>query len=567
MTPTPGRGRWAARLTVLVLLVATATIGMILGVAAPATAHAELISTDPAEGAVLAEAPDKVTLTFSEPVRLGADAVGTYDAGGRLLDSDARAVDKVVTIDVPDDLAEGSYVVTWRVISADGHPVAGSLSFSIGAPSSVVEEPEVPTTSVWVTRTGDLVQALLYVGLFIAAGLTAFACLLLPERQRLDRVRRQLRGTVRVASAGAVVAAVATVPLAGLDKLGHDFADLRLGAVSLDLVGSEWLATGLLVLGLALCSLTLPLTPSSSPAGDRWRWAPLAGAALAVISPAIVGHNRAYSPSPLLTVVDVLHVAAGAVWLGGLLGLVLCLVALAGRERVAAELLSRFSAAAAVLLGLVTACGALLAWRLVGSWDNLFGTTYGRLLMVKIGVAAIVGLVAAWNRFVLLPRARNAVGDTDRRQVSGLLRTTVGVEASLLIGLLVVTGFLVHRPPRGEAETAVAQPTGVVAETAGELKVLAVLNPRKVGSNTLTVQLQDEQGEPWEPPTPPEVRIRSGSGAGSVDLGTLPLVAVDSGTYTAEAVLPTGGIWQVQVSVKISAFENPVTTLEIAVPG
>ncbi|WP_109508698.1 copper resistance protein CopC [Nocardioides speluncae] len=553
MTDPTRRGRWAARLAVLALVVAAS----VLGVATPASAHAELVSTDPAEGAVLAEAPDQVTLTFSEPVRLGADAVGTYDAAGEL-DSDARAVDKVVTVDVPEDLAEGSYVVAWRVISADGHPVAGSLSFAVGAPSAVVEEPEVRTTSVWVTRVGDVVQGLMYVGLFVAAGLTAFACLLLPERHRLDRVRRQLRGTIRVATAVAGVAAAITVPIAGLDKLGEDFGDVRLVTISPDLVGSELLAAGLLVVGLALSSFTLPLTP----AGSAWRRAPLAGAALAVISPAVVGHNRAYSPSPLLTVTDVLHVAAGAVWLGGLLGLILCLVALAGRERVAAELLSRFSATAAVLLGLVTVCGSLLAWRLVGSWDNLFGTAYGRLLLVKIGVAAVVGLVAAWNRFVLLPRAQNAVGDTDRRQVATLLRTAVGVEAALLVALLMVTGYLVHKPPRGEAATAVAEPTGVVAETAGELRVLAVMTPRKVGSNTLTVQLQDDRGEPWEPPAAPEVSVRSGS----VDLGSLPLTAVDSGTYTASVVLPTAGTWEVQVSVKVSEFENPVTTLEIAVP-
>lgn len=554
MSEASGRGRWAARLAVLALLVTAA----LFGAAGPATAHAELVSTDPAEGAVLTEAPDEVTLTFSEPVRLGADAVGTYDAGGRLLDSAARAADKVVTIDVPDDLAEGSYVVTWRVISADGHPVAGSLSFSIGAPSAVVEAPEVKTTPAWVNRIGDLLQGVMYVGMFVAAGLTAFACLLLPERHRLDRVRRQLRGTVRIASVVAGVAVAATVPLAGLDKLGQSLGDVRFGTVSPDLVGSELLAAGLLVLGLALCSFTLPLTPT----GTAWRRAPLVGVALAVISPAVVGHNRSYSPTPLLTVTDVLHVAAGAVWLGGLLGLVLCLVALAGRERVAAELLSRFSSTAAILLGLVTACGSLLAWRLVGSWDNLFGTTYGRLLLVKIGVAAVVGMVAAWNRFVLLPRAQNAVGDTDRRQVATLLRTAVGVEAALLVGLLMVTGFLVHKPPRGEAATAVAQPTGVVAETAGDIRVLAVLNPRRVGSNTLTVQLQDAQGEPWEPPTPPEVSVSSDS----VDLGTLPLTAVDSGTYTADVVLPTGGSWTVRVSVKISEFDNPVSTLEIALP-
>ena len=109
---------------------------------------------------------------------------------------------------------------------------------------------------------------------------------------------------------------------------------------------------------------------------------------MAIASPSVVGHSRAYAPQLLVVATDVLHVAVGAVWLGGLAGLALSLPALAGRSRAAAETLARFSGLAAGLLTLLVASGSLLAWRIIGSWDDLFGTTYGRLLIVKVMIAA-----------------------------------------------------------------------------------------------------------------------------------------------------------------------------------
>ena len=86
----------------------------------------------------------------------------------------------------------------------------------------------------------------------------------------------------------------------------------------------------------------------------------------------LVGHTRAFTPSPLLVAADVLHVGAGAVWLGGLVGLVLSLRALAGRELLAAaQVLARFSTLAGGLLLAVAATGTFLAWRIVGSWGGL----------------------------------------------------------------------------------------------------------------------------------------------------------------------------------------------------
>ena len=215
---------------------------------------------------------------------------------------------------------------------------------------------------------------------------------------------------------------------------------------------------------------------------------------------------------------DVLHVAVGAVWLGGLVGLALSLPALAGRSRAAAETLARFSGLAAGLLTLLVASGSLMAWRIIGSWDDLFGTTYGRLLIVKVMIAALAVAIAAWNRFALLPRIVGAADRPERLDAAGEIRRAVAAEASVLVAVLLVTGFLVNQPPRQAPPVVAPAGTRVVTGDLGEdLRVLGTLSPRAVGTNTVTIQLQDLTGEPVEPARPPTVRVRSST----VDLGNL----------------------------------------------
>ena len=133
----------------------------------------------------------------------------------------------------------------------------------------------------------------------------------------------------------------------------------------------------------------------------------------------------------------------------------------------------------------------------------------------------------------------------------------------MLVGVLLVTGFLVNQPPRPAPAVVTPAGTGVVAGDLGEeLRVLGTMSPRPIGTNTLTIQLQDLTGEPVEPVRPPTVRVRSDA----VDLGNLALTPSDAGTYRAEVVLPTDGTWRVQVSLRIDEFENPVASLSFRVP-
>lgn len=392
-------------------------VGAAALLAAPASAHTALVGTDPVNGAVLAQQPDEVRLTFTEPVRTSRDAVQLFGTAGRATATSAVAVADAVVVDLPEDLPDGTHVLRWRVSSYDGHPLSGEVTFSIrtSAVEGIATPPRVTaalpkldeeTTSL---RIGSALQGVQYVGLLVAAGLAVFMVLLPPSARRAGS-RRLLR-----VMQGAAFLAVAA-------------------ALQSELVPGLLLAGGLAVVVLAA------QVPTRSG-----RTAALLGAALALTSVSLVGHTRTADPEWLLVLVDMIHLGTAAIWFGGLVGLVLLLPLLGGRDAVAASVLSRFSSVAAASLVVLVAMGSVLSWRILSSWNHLFDTVYGALLLTKIAIVVVAVGVATANRFVLLPRVL-AGGDGHG---TGSLRSAIAVEAALLLLALLITGFLSNEAPHG----------------------------------------------------------------------------------------------------------------------
>lgn len=530
---------------------------LLSGLQAPAAqAHASLVSTDPAEGAVLPEAPETITLTFNEPVTLGPDSTRLYDAAGEEVASEGRSVDATVIVAPGDDLTAGTFVLTYRVVSADGHPVAGSLSFSVGTPSDTVVAPNQVTvdSDPAVTTVHGLLQGVTYLALLCAAGLAVFLALLLPHERVLADTRRRLLRLLRIAAALAVTGSLLLVPVGAVYQQGSGLSGLGTRAAWTGLQTLDGLPFLLVLVGLSVASTVL----TEHPPDHIDRLTVTAAAATALAALPMVGHTRSFGPTALVVASDVVHVAAGALWFGGLLGLALSLRALAKRERLAAATLARFSTLAGGLLALVAGGGVLLGWRILGSWTGLFTTTYGVLLLTKSALVGLVAAVAGWNRYRLLPQVLTATGHEARVQAASRLRSAVRLEATGLAVVLLLTGFLVNQTPQEETAGPLAPPPDTVSTTSDEVRVVAHLSPGTVGPNTVTVQVQDLAGEPLEPYANPTVAVSSTS----VDLGSRPARNVDSGTYEARVVLPAPGRWQIRVSVRTDQFTNPVLTSE-----
>lgn len=411
--------------------------GLLLLLTAPAAAaHAELVRTDPRDGAVLPTSPAAVTLTFDEAVTLAPHAVRVVDATGAPVRTEVSGHDAVVSARLPGELTEGTYVVTWRVISDDGHPVAGSFSFSVGTPSTVVARPTpTPATDRSLEVLLAAANALTYLASFLAGGLVLFLCWVVSGVRLEPRTRRRLLAVASSAAGVAVLAAALVVVVQGAQDVGGGLGELgRPGTLDFRYVGDDVLVLCLMAVGLLSALLFL---------ADRW--AATAVALVAVTAPSAVGHSRATDPVWLVMASDVVHLAAGATWFGGLVGLALVLGALGGRD--AALVVSRFSTVAGVTLAALAVTGTIAAWRILGSWSALVETGYGRVLLVKIGVVVLIAVLAGANRFLLLPRViAEADGDTVPTAVLRL-RTLVRREALLVVVVLCLTGFLVGLSP------------------------------------------------------------------------------------------------------------------------
>ncbi|GGR71104.1 copper transport protein [Nocardioides luteus] len=542
----------------LLVVLAAAAYAVLLSVS-PAQAHASLIGTNPEEGAVLDAAPETITFTFDEAVTLPPAGVTVYDAKGEEVTSEATASGTEMKVELAEasSLGDGTYVVAWRAVSADGHPISGSLTFAVGAPSLSVAPPPSAEPSKATAAIHGVLQFIQYAALLLVVGLVWFRALIVGEHRVPDRATTRVQKLQILAGMVAVLALVFLAPASGaLQSESGPGAIFTYDAWSPASVGKEWLSALVGIIGIA-AALALR---------ERPRLAALA-ALVAIVSPALVGHSRAVVPAWLVTATDIIHLVAGALWLGGLVGLALTLPLITRRGTVAAEIVTRFSTLAAASLAALALSGVLMGWRILESWTNLLNSTYGTLLMTKVALVVAVSVMAAGNRLLVLPRVRQAAGHDDTVAAGSMLRRAVLMEIGVLVVVLGVTGFLVDRPPQAEVPSAgggtaaVAQTGTQAAELGDDHRVYATLTPGTPGPNVLRLQIQDATGEPVEAAALPTAKLRSGD----VDLGSLRLTSVGAGTWESDVVLPTGGTWEATVGLRLGEFESPLGVLKFSV--
>ncbi|MCX4533916.1 copper resistance protein CopC [Streptomyces sp. NBC_00841] len=406
--PSPSVPPMRRPLSVAALLAALVTMvaGLLLGGAAPASAHAALTGSDPQDGAVVATAPKEITLTFSEQVAMGDGSIRVLDPGGKRADTGAAPRDLQsgstvkYGVTLHSGLPDGTYTVAWQAVSADSHPVSGAFTFSIGAPSeTTVALPSDEAGGGLVGALYGIARYAAYAGFIVLAGGAAFV---LACWQRGAGARPLQRLVVRswlTLTAATLAMLLLRSPYTGSGKLADAFDLDGLKAV-LDTKPGAALVSRLLLLGAAALFIAVLFGAYAKREDEREKKDLTFGLAIggAVIAAGIAGtwalaeHASTGIQPGIAMPVDVLHLLAVAAWLGGLAAL---LVALYRTPDIGATAVRRFSRIAFGSVLVLTATGLYQSWRQVGSWSALTGTGYGQLLLVKVGlVAVLVGV--AW---------------------------------------------------------------------------------------------------------------------------------------------------------------------------
>ncbi|MFI2277341.1 MULTISPECIES: copper resistance CopC/CopD family protein [Catenuloplanes] len=546
------RRRWAV-LAALVL----GALAVFVGPASPASAHAVLQRTTPATQSVVQTAPGDVKLTFSEGVSPVSGKIQVIAPNGDRVGGDPRAEGSTLIIPITAD-QRGTYLVSYRVISADSHPVSGAFTFSVGATSAVPAlTDDGDETDPVVKNTIPVVKFLGYAGLVLVVGPVLVLLFLWPAR--LSR-----RVPARLVRAGLGLVAFSTLAALYLQAPYTSGGNILDAGGLGDVVASAF-GTALLVrLGL-LAAIAIMLRPILAERGDGGRSGEnmvdlIVLAALgtaAVFTWPLTGHPSASPVAAVSVVVDAVHLVSMAVWLGGLVMLVGFLLRQAS-ERELGAILPIWSRWAALAVSALLLAGVVNALIEIGTPAALTGTTYGRFILAKTALFAAVVGIAAYSRSLVRKRVTT--------ENPGRIRTAVWAELAITVVVLGLTSVLVQQTPaRTESENAALTDQGYFSVLVDSpLYTLQVeLDPAKVGSNSMHLYAYEPgttnllKAEEWT--------TTAALPAAGIEPIDVPMLRVADNHAISEFQLPAAGTWEFKFTLRTTEIDQATVTVTVDV--
>jgi copper transport protein len=547
-----------------IMAVGVVACAAILATASPASAHAELLTSSPAPSSVLLIPPPRIVLHFDESVTIDFGSVSVLALDGRRVDEGGASHPgndgSTVVLSLPNHLDRGTYVVGWRVISDDSHPVHGAYVFSVGTAASagraasVVAALEAADGSTTVGVVYGIIRFATFAGLLVLVGLATVLLVINPQGWQLRRIRRILWCSWTLLLA----ATIAGIAVQGVYAAALPLSQVFSASLFGDVLGTRFGEVQLLRMLLLLAVIPW-LVGQGSPS---WRRpARRAGAVVAaglgiglLLTPGLAGHASTIGNATFGEILDVVHLGAAAVWLGGLVLLGTLLLPGLGPEArsIVPSVARRFAPLALGAVVAVVATGTVQLMRRVGSWYALLHTSYGRILIVKVAVVAVLVAVAAitWRRSRGgWLRARTVPTE---QMIARRLPPQVLIETGLMVGVLVAASLLVNAVP---ARQAAAQPfTDSFAVRGVEVNVLVA--PATVGPDNLAhFYVLGRLGQPM---AIAELDASISLPSAGLRPKAIPLAVASPGHYQAEGIdIPVSGSWRLIVTVRTTARAAP----------
>jgi copper transport protein len=490
-----------------------------LALPAAAWAHAVLVRTSPLPSSVVNGSPPVVLLTYSEAVEPRFAIVSVTNAAGhqQIAGSRHRSATDPKTLVVPlHRLVQGWYLVYWRVISVDGHPVRGAFTFAVGPNPGPAPHFPVPSISE-TAATPSLVTARAIVFLSIMAAIGLFILRIATARPVVRRVSETRLRAVSVAFGIAaaialiatpvyIVMATAQFALRSSFDLGNVLPLVRDSAFGRGYLDLE-LTVALFVLAAALALwVDRPERPQRSIAELLSTMGALLAAAATLVVPGLSGHAAQTSPRGLSVALDWLHLAAGSIWVGGLIGLLVLWWSLPVARRVAGLMVCvpRFSNTAFVSVLALIGSGAGASIIHLPTFSSLWQTSYGQALLVKLGLLGVALMLASVNLLRTKPRL---AAYRERPELGPgaavLLRRLVSGETLLVASAVVAAAVLSSLPPPAKAlaaaSSAIARvgpgPVTELVNKNGYRIGIRVAPNRAAAPNTFSIQVTKD-GQP-----------------------------------------------------------------------
>ena len=523
-------------------------------------AHAVLLDSSPKPGEMLMQSPSEVVANFNEGV--GPIFFKVLDVKGQPVGDpgEIRLDGTKMILPLRATLPNGTYVLTYRVISADTHPVGATFGFSIGEPMKTVDATaDAGSRSIWSLAVA-VNRWVLYAGMLWVAGTALFLLLLGIEGSLREDARQKARWASVLTALSYVLA------------VGFGGADMQLGGVDALWKAATW-RSGLdstLASSAVLGLIAMALLYAGFVAGEQRRHGVLiAGATLAIGSFLVTGHAATAPPAWLMAPVVGVHLLATAFWIGAFRPLLLSTGQLSAAD--SGALMQRFSNFAVPAVIVVLISGTAISLKQLGSPAKLFDNDYGTVLLTKIILVLVIIGIAAYNKINLTPRLiANDVAGVSK------IRRTITLELMLYVIVLAAASALtVTTPPRalvatgeaGAAEAKMAMMSGGLVKRTLEndagYSAEIELSPAKVGENMLMVTVKDPAGVIVQDATALEVTVALES-AGISEV-RLKAEAVGNGMWhvmIGETLIP--GDWALTIDGYLTDYDK--TSFSTTVP-
>jgi copper transport protein len=497
-----------------------------------ASAHASLTGTYPVDQSELEKAPSHVGLEFNEPVSPLAFTLISPDGKKTRLDR-VQQHDARLSVELPPLSERGSFGLSWRVVSVDGHPVSGTFTFSVGAPGGVAiagpSQNYGRMAAIWLARVA------LYAGLFFGIGAALFRAFLTGADQAAG-------SWAYYVSCLGLLALPFAAALQGLDVLDAPLAAWRQWATWQAAFSTTYGAT----VGLAAVALCAAMG-SLRAASGRARVFALLSLALLGLALASSGHASAAAPQWLARPAVWLHVVAVTLWIGSLAPL---LYLLRRDDRASAQTLRRFSSLIVWVVVVIVAAGVTLALLQFDRPQSLWQTIYGRVFLVKMVFLASLLAVAVYNRY----RLTSGVLRGDARSIV-TMRRFIRIELALAVCILAtVAAWRFTPPPRALAEAASAKPAFVHIHNTAAMVEVTIIPPRAGEPASMQLALMSNNLTPL---VPKEVTVYFSNVAAGIEPIRRDARRLDDGTWRIDRLdLPSVHQWTIRIDALISDFDR-----------
>ena len=533
--------------------VATAALLLVLTPAGRVAAHAALDLSFPTANSVLESSPPSILLDFDEDIDRSLASIQLFDRTETEIPLGplTQVTDESTVQTAVPTLVDGTYVVVWRVASADGHVVDGAFSFQVGTASQPPADDLIERVSGAASSTAavgwlyGVARFLALLGIVVAVGAGVFAI--------VGTSRELLRSTLwvlRIAVGALIIGTVGSIGFYGSKAVAGGVSDAFSPDVWGEIIGTHVARTLLVRLGFAIVMVVLLVTARHRAQG-WWQGAGLASLVLSLVTFSASGHAYAQESALPWMANDAIHLGAAGLWVGGLV-----LFVSGGRawfdNADRAPVVATFSRVSTVAVPVVVLTGVLQTIKIGGGFDvvrdGLTDTGWGRTLLVKVAVVAVAVAIGGVSHWLVRHDG-----------VHGVRRTVV---AEAMIGLTVIglAAGLVGLPPEA------ATPAKTFSATLAQGDVLAdiTFTPGSVGGNELHIIVTTPGGN-LSPITDLAARMTPVSGA----LPTSPVsISVEGANhYTGRIVLPISGDWTLEILVQVDSSRSVLLSTTVPIPG